>query len=226
MHHQKFLKMLKPKPALVILQLCCLRILSVLWLMWHFQLKQPPRRAVRLCCVCTGERECGSVRMYMYERGSESACVQCRNVARHRQLWNFPIKSQCVSIGCLGFFFPACCPPVSFPFMSAERGRERLRNASRPPQATGGAGQFPRQVEHATAALSEIPGSWCPGTGGGEALALGAAAVARGPSKSCSSSQKFDFYFLKGLEKLLTTVDDVRVDLIKGLFSCWQRCAP
>lgn len=36
----------------------------------------------------------------------------------------------------------------------------------------------------------------------------------------CSSSQKFDLFFEKDLEKLLTTVDDVRVDLIKGLFSC------
>ena len=81
------------------------------------------------------------------------------------------------------FFFSVRCPPVSFPFTSAERERERLRNASRPPQAAGGAQQFPRQVEHAATVLSEIPGSWCPGTGGGEALALGAAAVARGPFK-------------------------------------------
>lgn len=205
MHHQKFLKMLKPKPAFFILQLCCLRILSVWWLMWHFQPKQPPRRAVRLCCVCMAERECGSVRMYMYEWGSKSACVQCRNVAGHRQLWNFPIKSQCVSIGCLGGgFFSVRCPPVSFPFMSAERRRERLRNASRPPQAAGGAEQFPRQVEHATAAAalseipgSEIPGSWCPGTGGGEALVLGAAAVARGPFEVLQQQPEVRLWFFE-----------------------------
>lgn len=56
-----------------------------------------------------------------------------------------------------------------------------MRNARRAPHAAGGAEQFPRQVEHATAALSEIPRSWCPETGGGQALALGTAAVARGP---------------------------------------------
>lgn len=96
--------MLKPKPALFILQLSCLRILSVLWLMWHFQPKQPPRRAVRLCCVRTGERECIRECAYVYVWAREwELCVQCRNVAGHRQLWNFPIKSQYVSIGCLGF---------------------------------------------------------------------------------------------------------------------------
>lgn len=51
------------------------------------------------------------------------------------------------------------------------------------PQAAGGAEQFPRQVEHAAAARSRIPRSWCPGTGGGEALTLRAAAVARAPCK-------------------------------------------
>lgn len=147
--------------------------------------------------------------------------MKLSNKVSVRQYW---LLGVCWVVGC--FFFSVRCPPVSFPFMSAERERDRLRNAHRPPQAAGGAEQFPRQVEHAAAALSKIPGSWCPGTGGGEALAVGAAAVEGAPSKCCSSSQKFDFYFLKGLEKLLTTVDDVRVDLIKGLFSCWQRCAP
>lgn len=130
MRHQKFLKMLKPKPALFILQLSCLRILSVLWLMWHFQPKQPPRRAVRLCCVRTGERECIRECAYVYVWAREwELCVQCRNVAGHRQLWNFPIKSQYVSIGCLGFvgwlvFFFFCPLPSSFISIYERRERE------------------------------------------------------------------------------------------------------
>lgn len=76
-----------------------------------------------------------------------------------------------------------------------------------------------------TTVLSYIPGTWCPGTQGGEALTLGAAVVVRGPLQCAVAAARSLTYFLKGLEKLLTTVDDVRVDLIKGLFSCWQRCA-
>lgn len=96
------------------------------------------------------------------------------------------------------------------------------------PQAAGGAEQFPRQVEHAAAARfpAGFPGRGARGQGEGKPSHSGQLQLQGPPAKRCSSSQKFDSSFLKGLEKLLTTVDDVRVDLIKGLFSCWQRCAP
>lgn len=77
--------------------------------------------------------------------------------------------------------------------------------------------QVPGQVER--------PRALGPGSGVGAALCRGPRAIGA-PSKCLSRSRELGFCFLKGLEKLLTTVHDVRVDLIKGLFSCWQRCAP
>lgn len=114
---------------------------------------------------------------------SESASVQCCNTAGHRHLGNFPVKSQCVSIGYLGllvFFYFSCPLPSSFIsiYECRERGK-RLGNAAGHPQAAGGAKPFPWQVE--PAALSEIPGTQCPGPQGREALPLGPAVVTRGP---------------------------------------------
>lgn len=100
---------------------------------------------------------------------------------------------QCWLLGCwffvfvfvaLFFCFVGCFFPLSVALQIHFHWRV-LRTAGRFPssQALGGAEQFPGQVEQAAAALSEVAGLWRPGSGGGEALALEAAAVARGPFK-------------------------------------------
>lgn len=79
----------------------------------------------------------------------------------------------------LGFvwFFPVCCPPVSFlSAVRVGRGWEMLQD---PPKLL----EEPSSSHDrwSTTVLSYIPGTWCPGTQGGEALTLGAAVVVRGP---------------------------------------------
>jgi len=77
--------------------------------------------------------------------------------------------------------------------MSAEREVEERSLAA------GGAEPFPRQVEHTAAARShvpgpEIPGSrvgpWRPGTGGGRALTLRAAAGCKGPLQRAAAAAR------------------------------------
>lgn len=128
---------------------------------------------------------------------------------------------QCWLLGfdVLGFFFRLL--PSSF--MSAGRGgrvwemlRDHPLKLLREPSSS--------YDRWSSAVLSEIPGTWCLGHGEGKPSAWGSCGY-KGPLQCAVAAARSLTYFLEGLEKLLTTVDDVRVDLIKGLFSCWQRCA-
>lgn len=128
---------------------------------------------------------------------SESASVQCCNTAGHRHLGNFPVKSQCVSIGYLGllvfFIFPVRCPPVSFPFMSAERG-------GRGWEMLQGTPKLLEEPSHSHDRWSlqrwaRFPGHSAWGHREGKPSHLGQLWLQGAPSTCCSSSQKFDLFF-------------------------------
>lgn len=92
--------------------------------------------------------------------------------ASARQYW-------LLGFGYFVFFSPACCLPVSFPFMSAGRegrGWEMLQDPSRLLEEPSGS-----HDRWSLTVLSEIPGTWCLGPRGREAVTLGAAVLTRGP---------------------------------------------
>lgn len=145
--------------------------------MWGFEPEQPLR-----------------VWMWMYECMS----VHCRKVAGHRRLWNFPVKPQYDSIGCLGlvvlFFFLL---PVAFQFhfhlWVQEEGGEVGKCCKTPPgcwrsQAVPMTGGTPQ-------CWVRFPGRGAWGHGDGKPSHLGQLWLQGAPSMCCSSSQKFDLFF-------------------------------
>lgn len=138
---------------------------------------------------------------------AESVSVHCRNVAGHRRLWNFSIKSQCVSIGYLGLFLffvfsfflfflfsPVRCPSVSFPFMSAGSGGGEVGKCCKTP-----AGCWRRQAAPMTGGARQcwarFPGHGARGHGEGKPPQLGQPWLQGAPSMCRSSSQKPDLFF-------------------------------